>query len=166
MGVRVSEFAASAGVSPKTVRFYEERGLLRPDGRTPSGYRVYSPQQVERLRFIRAARMLGFSLRDISEMLAVWDRGRRPCDDVVRHVARKIREIDGQIQNLYHLKRQLEALHDAAQALSADEGNSTNTQERCICPLVASLASASKSEPVAMEQPPGRRSEPVKRRVP
>ena len=148
MVVRVSEFAASVGVSAKTVRFYEEVGLLRPDGRTPSGYRIYSPQQVERLRFIRAARMLGFPLRDISEMLALWDRGSRPCEDVVQHLARKIREIDGQIESLCQLKRQLEALYATARALPPSDGNRADTQERCICTLVAGLASTPESEPV------------------
>ncbi len=139
--MRVGEFAAQAGLGAKTVRFYEQLGLIHPDGRTPAGYRIYLPDQVEPLRFIRAARMLGLSLREVAEMLDVWDCGRRPCDDVMRHIARKIQEVDRQIEGLHQLKRQLQELYTATQALSPNASATSDRQARCICAVVADMAS-------------------------
>lgn len=138
--MRVGEFAAAAGVSAKTVRFYEEMGLLRPKGRTPSGYRVYLPEQVERLRFIRAARSLGFSLQEIREILAVWDRGRPPCESVLEGIATRIQCIDQQIDNLRALKRQLEGLYAAARSMSAPDPESPQARQACICEVIADMA--------------------------
>mgnify|MGYP005842035891 CR=1 FL=1 len=138
--VRVGEFAAAAGVRAKTVRFYEEMGLLRPKGRTPSGYRVYLPEQVERLRFIRAARSLGFSLQEIREVLAIWDRGRPPCESVLQGIATRIQSIDQQIDNLRALKRQLEDLYAAARSIPAQGPESSQTRQACICEVIADMA--------------------------
>ena len=142
VAVRVGEFAARAGVDAKTVRFYEAAGLLRPDGRTAAGYRVYSPRQLERLRFIRAARMLGFSLRDIGQMLGVWDGGRPPCDEVVRRLAAKVREVDEQIEHLRRLKRQLERLLEASQHPAASRQDAAGPVSGCVCHRVADLSPA------------------------
>lgn len=139
--MRVGEFAAQAGLGAKTVRFYEQLGLIHPDGRTPAGYRIYLPDQVERLRFIRAARMLGLSLREVAEMLDVWDRGRRPCGDVMRHIARKIQEVDRQIESLHRLKRQLQELYATAQAFPPSAQQASDRQARCICGVMADMAS-------------------------
>ncbi|MEW6048022.1 MAG: MerR family transcriptional regulator [Bacillota bacterium] len=138
--MRIGELATRAGVGAKTLQFYEHLGLIRPEGRTPAGYRIYSSEQLKRLRFIRASRMPGFSLRDMAQILEVWDRGCRPCDDVVRHMGRKIRDIDRQIEALCQLKRQLEALYATGQAYSPDAGETPARPGRCICDEAAALA--------------------------
>jgi len=72
-GLRVSELARAAHVAPDTIRYYERAGLLPAPDRTPSGYRAYQPEAVERLRFIQGAQRLGLRLRDIADRLAELD---------------------------------------------------------------------------------------------
>lgn len=151
-GVRVGELAAAAGVSARTVRFYEQVGLIRPKGRTPSGYRVYLPEHVERLRFIRAARSLGFSLQEIGEILSVWDHGRPPCESVLEGIAARIQSIDRQVESLRELKRHLEALYAAGRSMyaagrpmPAASREPAGSRQTCICDVIAGLASAEPS---------------------
>ncbi|MFB9834755.1 MerR family transcriptional regulator [Actinoallomurus acaciae] len=77
--MRISQLAARTGVPATTLRFYETTGLL-PADRTPTGYRVYGPDAIERLSFIGAAKHLGLPLEEIAELLPIWDSG--PCADV------------------------------------------------------------------------------------
>jgi MerR family transcriptional regulator, copper efflux regulator len=72
--IGIGELAKRAGVGIDTVRYYEREGLLKPPQRLASGYRRYTGQEISRLRFIRKAQMLGFSLRDIRELLALSSR--------------------------------------------------------------------------------------------
>src|SRR5947207_15027156 len=76
--LRSGELARRAGVSPDTLRHYERKGLLAPC-RTPSGYREYSAEAVDRVRLIRRALSIGFSLDELAPILAARDRGRAPC---------------------------------------------------------------------------------------
>ena len=69
----IGQLARAATVPTSTVRFYERRGLLKPDARTSSNYRMYSARAAERLKFIRAAQATGFSLKDVREMLALLE---------------------------------------------------------------------------------------------
>ena len=75
----IGELAKEMGVNPKTIRFYEEIGLMPAPDRTPSGYRQFSDDDLERLRFIRSAQRLNLRLPEIQEILALRERGRRPC---------------------------------------------------------------------------------------
>ncbi|MEV4877936.1 MerR family transcriptional regulator [Streptomyces cyaneofuscatus] len=77
--MRISQLAERSGVPATTLRFYESEGLL-PAGRTPGGYRLYGADALERLAFIGAAKHLGLSLEEISELLGVWEAG--ACGDV------------------------------------------------------------------------------------
>jgi MerR family transcriptional regulator, copper efflux regulator len=77
--MRISELADRTGVSPSTLRFYEKNGLL-PADRTASGYRVYDDEALGRLAFIKAVKLLGLSLGEVSDLLAVWSAG--SCDGV------------------------------------------------------------------------------------
>lgn len=77
--MRISELAGRTGVPPSTLRFYEKNGLL-PARRTASGYRVYDDEAVDQLAFIQAIKLLGLSLREVSDLLAVWRAG--SCDEV------------------------------------------------------------------------------------
>ena len=82
-GMRIGELAARFGLNPKTIRYYEEIGLLKRADRTESGYRLYTRQDVERLGFIRRAKMLGLSLDEIRDILSVQQKGSPPCSQVL-----------------------------------------------------------------------------------
>lgn len=102
----IGKLASAAEVPIDTVRFYERAGLLKKPIRTASGYRVYQPADAERLRFIRRAKALGFTLDEIGELLVLNDgEGRRPA---VRAIAAK--RLDEIEQKLAELKRMRETL--------------------------------------------------------
>lgn len=99
--MNIGEAARRSGVSAKTIRYYESVGLIPAAGRTASGYRAYTANEVETLRFIHRARSLGFSVADVSGLLELWrDRSRASADVkaiALKHVAdieRKIGELD------------------------------------------------------------------------
>ena len=75
MAMTVTQLARSAGIAPPTVRYYDRIGLLRPEARSDSGYRLYSPSDESRLRFIRRAKLLGLSLDEIRELMVAAEDG-------------------------------------------------------------------------------------------
>ncbi|HEU4868237.1 MAG TPA: MerR family transcriptional regulator, partial [Actinomycetota bacterium] len=79
MGLKVSEIAKRAGVSPDSIRYYEGLGLLATAGRTPSGYRQFDEDAVKRIHFIKDAQSLGLRLDEIGELLKIQDDGACPC---------------------------------------------------------------------------------------
>lgn len=105
-GHTISQLARSAGVPTSTVRYYERRGLLRPDGRTGGNYRHYRQPALERLRFIRTAQATGFSLKDIEELLGLTRSGHSPCEDVTTVTQKRLAEVRQRIREL----RQVEAV--------------------------------------------------------
>jgi DNA-binding transcriptional MerR regulator len=108
--LRIGQLARAAGFTEKTLRFYDEIGLLRPSGRSSSGYRLYDEQAIERLRFVRKAQGLGLSLDDMRTILEIGDEGRVPCGHVVLVVDRELERIDGQLRRLRSLRRDLVTL--------------------------------------------------------
>ncbi len=106
----IGEAARRADLNPKTIRFYEEIGLIAPTGRTTSGYRLFDDEAVSRLGFIKKAQALGFTLTEIGEILALRDGGAMPCDHVEVEVNRKVAAIEGRIAELTRLKASLEVL--------------------------------------------------------
>ena len=108
--LRIGQLARAAGFTEKTLRFYDEIGLLRPSGRTASGYRLYDEEAVERLRFVRKAQGLGLSLDDMRTILEIGDEGRVPCGHVVSVVDRELERIDVQLRELRSLRRDLVTL--------------------------------------------------------
>ncbi len=114
--MRIGEFAKQAAVNAKTVRYYEELGLLPPAPRTESGYRQYAEKDVE-LEFIRSAKGLGVSLDEIKEVLAFRDRGTYPCPYVLTLIKAKVDEIESRIQGLRMLARDLRRLRKAADSI-------------------------------------------------
>lgn len=99
--------AIAAGVPTSTIRFYERRGLLKPDARTQSNYRTYSTRTAERLKFIRAAQATGFSLKDVREMLALTYSDDPPCAEVAALIERRLDDVRGRLRELKRVDRAL-----------------------------------------------------------
>ncbi|MDV2495544.1 MAG: heavy metal-responsive transcriptional regulator [bacterium] len=106
----IGEAARQADLNPKTIRFYEEVGLVAPAGRTPKGYRLFDAEAVSRLGFIKKAQALGFTLAEIREILELRDGGAMPCEHVEAEVVRKVEAIEERIAELEGLKASLKAL--------------------------------------------------------
>jgi MerR family mercuric resistance operon transcriptional regulator len=109
----IGEVANRSDVNVQTVRYYERRGLLPAPPRSPSGYRQYSPDNVARIRFIKRAQALGFSLDDISELLALRVDPSTNCEEVQQHAEVKLRDIDERIEALRRMRQSLESLAGA-----------------------------------------------------
>lgn len=108
--MRIGELAQRTGVPPKTIRYYEQIGVMPEPPRTPSGYRDYPPQAAARLGFVRAAQSIGLTLGEIREILAFRDRGEAPCSHVASLVERHARELAERIAALEGMRRDLERL--------------------------------------------------------
>ncbi len=108
--LRIGQLAAKTGFTPKTLRYYEEVGVLRDDRRSEAGYRLYGEAAVERLGFVRRAQGLGLRLDDIRRILEISDEGRVPCEHVMAVVDRELDRITHQMKRLGELRRGLETL--------------------------------------------------------
>jgi DNA-binding transcriptional MerR regulator len=131
MVMRIGELGERVGVNPKTIRYYEEIGLLPEPTRLRSGYRAYT-DDAARLGFIKSAQRLGLALDEIREILALRDGGRRPCGYVRGVLRREVAELDGRIRELRRLRQELRRL-DALAAAIAEE---TPAAGEAICPLI------------------------------
>ncbi len=105
--MRIGELGERAGVSAKTLRFYEAEGLLPDPGRTPSGYRDYPAAAVERVSFVRAAQAAGFTLRQVGEVLAIHDGGQAPCRHVEALVAERLADVECRLAELERMRARL-----------------------------------------------------------
>jgi MerR family transcriptional regulator, copper efflux regulator len=109
--VRIGQLAAQTGFSVRTIRFYEQSGLLPAPHRTPAGYRSYDPDAVTRLRFVRSAQALGLSLAEIAEVLRIRDYQGPPCSYVAELLETHISALDTRIKELTALRDELRARH-------------------------------------------------------
>lgn len=110
-GMTISRAAQRAGVGVETIRFYERRGLIEQPARPRSGgYRFYGDEIVERIRFIRQAQELGFSLREIAELLSLRADPAADCGDVRAQAMSKREEVDRKIAQLQHIRAALNEL--------------------------------------------------------
>jgi len=116
MPFTISRVASAADVNVQTVRYYERRGLFPATRRTTSGYRQYADEAVARLRFIKHAQALGFSLKEIQELLSLRIRRSAACDTVERKTREKIGLVQRRIVDLQRMKRTLERLAAACSA--------------------------------------------------
>jgi DNA-binding transcriptional MerR regulator len=135
--VRISELADQAGVTSKTLRYYERIGVLPAPSRSTSGYRDYRPAAVDRLGFIRAGQAVGLSLGEIRQVVALRDRGETPCDHVYQLLQRRTAELDERIDELGALRRELRALTKRARRLDP-----TDCNPRGVCHLIRSSVNA------------------------
>ena len=106
----IGEAAARSGVSAKMVRHYESLGLLPRVARTEAGYRQYTETEVHTLRFIRRARDLGFGMREIGELLKLWNNRRRSSGDVKRIALKHVGDLERRLAEMAAMKRTLERL--------------------------------------------------------
>ena len=106
-GLKTGDVAKKGGVNLETIRYYERRGLLPRPPRTPAGYRTFGTDAVRRLRFIKRAQELGFSLKEVKELLALRVDARTSCADVRKRAEAKIADIDQKLRALRAMKRAL-----------------------------------------------------------
>jgi MerR family transcriptional regulator, copper efflux regulator len=103
----IGQLAGRGGVNLETVRYYEREGLMPSPARNSSGHRVYVPNAVRRLRFIKHAQQIGFSLSEIKELLALRRDPGQLCTDVIRQVECKTREVEEKLAHLEAIRRAL-----------------------------------------------------------
>lgn len=129
MPMMIGELASRAGVNVQTVRYYERRGLLREPERTSSGYRQYSTESLKRLRFIKGAQELGFTLGEIGELLGLRVEDPASCSMVAERTRAKLADVRRKIRELHRMESVLESLASAC-------AMRTQTAE---CPILESL---------------------------
>lgn len=124
--MRVGELASYAGVTAKTVRYYESIGLLPAPERRANGYREYGPDAAERLRFVRDAQAAGLTLAETGEILRMKDAGHGTCTHTRAIINRHLADIDRQIESLLAAKGELAALSRRAESLDPAECTDPN----------------------------------------
>lgn len=125
----IGKLAEQAQVNVQTIRYYERRGLLRDPDRTASNYRVYGGETLRRVRFIRRAQELGFTLSEIKELLELRASPRSCCADVRERSEAKMRDIDEKVRTLQAMRKAL------AKLVRACSGQGPVTE----CPILESL---------------------------
>lgn len=125
----IGSVAKTSGMPIKTIRYYEELGLLRTTGRTEGGYRLFNSDVFSRLSFIKRAQGLGLSLSEIKEFLDVYDQGDLPCDHIKVKLEDKLEAIEQQIQQLQVLKQELRGLLSGWETVPEHP-------EDTICPII------------------------------
>ncbi len=112
--MKIGELAQRTGFTTKTIRYYEQIGLLAAPERSDSGYRLYGPDDVERLEFVDKAKRLGFSLDDIRDVLLLHEQHETPCVHVLALLEQKLKQVDGVLRDLRSFRRELATLHEEA----------------------------------------------------
>jgi MerR family transcriptional regulator, copper efflux regulator len=108
--IRIGQLARDCSVSPDTLRHYERLKLLRPAGRSPSGYRFYALEAIARVRIVQAALSLGFTLAELSRLLGMRDAGQPPCHAVRALAAEKLTELERRLKDIVRLRASLRAV--------------------------------------------------------
>ena len=134
--MQIRELSNQAGVPAKTIRYYEDVGLLPPANRKPNGYREYEEVDVERLKLVAGARRLDFSLEEIREILDLRDRGIAPCRVLLDLLNQQADEISRRIAELRLLQKDLLALYDSGLTFPTDDVEGKD----CVCHLVSEHA--------------------------
>ena len=127
--ITIGQLAKRASVGIETVRFYEREGLLEEPERRASGYREYHEDVVRRLLFIRRGKELGFSLKEIKQLLALRVDGRARCSAVEKRAEAKLSDIEEKIRQLQRIRRTLRKLTEACR----------NREATSDCPILDAL---------------------------
>jgi Hg(II)-responsive transcriptional regulator len=135
--MRTGQLAKGAGVNAQTLRYYERRGILARPARTESGYRRYPEEAVRRVRFVKHAQELGFTLTEIEELLRLRDARGRGCGEVRAAAEIKRSAIDDKIAHLRAMRKALDLLVDSCRR---------NSTERS-CPLLEAFDSDDPQRP-------------------
>ena len=112
--LKIGQVAKRTGLTPKTIRYYEEIELLPEPPRTESGYRMYGEEDVDRLLFITKARRLGLSLAEAGTVLDLRAQAQRPCPHVLALLDRKLTEVDAVMDDLTTFRDELAGLRESA----------------------------------------------------
>lgn len=127
--MQIGAAAKAAGLPVKTVRYYADIGLIRPEGRSPTGYRQYGPAEISKLIFARRARAFGFGIDEVRELLSLYEDRQRSSADVKLIATRRLEEIETRMG-------ELQALHDElAHLVTACRGDG-----RPDCPILSGFA--------------------------
>ena len=118
--MRIGQLAAQTGYSVRTIRFYDQSGLLPAPSRTPAGYRSYDQDAVIRLRFVRSAQALGLSLAEIADVLRIRDHQGPPCSYVAELLDTHIDALNARIKELTALRDELRARRPSGTAPDPD----------------------------------------------
>jgi len=110
--MNISKVATLTGVSAKTIRYYESINLMPDPARSPNGYRDYSDRDVDILRFIQSGRKMGFTLKDVANLLELWQDKNRASRDVRELAKRHMIDIEGRIHELEDIRDTLKNLVD------------------------------------------------------
>ncbi|HEY9887713.1 MAG TPA: heavy metal-responsive transcriptional regulator [Candidatus Obscuribacterales bacterium] len=127
----VGTVAQQSGLPVKTIRYYDEIGLLKTAGRTAGGYRIFADDVFTRLGFIKRAQSLGLTLAEIKEFLSVHDQGDLPCTHIQAKLAQKLMDIEEKIHQLQVLRQELAGL-------LSGWGEDTEDKPETICPIIES----------------------------
>src|SRR5918995_742311 len=115
--MKIGQLAERTGLSTKTIRFYEDIGVLPEPDRAPNGYRSYTPAMAERIAFIQDAKSAGLSLLEIQMILDLRDSGEPTCGHVVESLRSHLREVDRQLAELKRTRSRIEEIMERADAL-------------------------------------------------
>lgn len=144
-GLTIGAVARRAGVNLQTIRFYERKRIIPRSARSASGYRLFGPDDVRRIQFIRQAQSLGFSLREIRDLIGIQADPRADCAEIRAKADAKVAEIDAKIRTLTAMKNTLTRLAGRCPSKGPVEG----------CPIWDCL-NTEPLEPGANEKPTGR----------
>ncbi len=129
--VKIGELAQRTGTTTKTLRFYEQAGLLPEPARTSAGYRDYDEPVVDRLRFVKAAQAAGLSLAEIRDVIAAREHGGPPCGHVAALLEGHVRELDQRIVELSALRDDIRHLRERARDLDP-----TRCEDAAVCHVI------------------------------
>lgn len=106
----IGQVARQTGVSVETIRYYEKEGLVDEPERNPSGYRQYPAETIKRILFIQRAKAIGFTLREIHDLLSIQEKPEACCGDLLSRAESKMAEIEAKINELQRMKNALQML--------------------------------------------------------
>jgi DNA-binding transcriptional MerR regulator len=129
--MKIGELAKLSDTSTKTIRFYEDSGLLPLPHRSASGYRDYGPESADRLRFVRRCQAAGLTLQKVRQILAIHDRGEVPCEHVREVLNTRLDQVRAQIGELVALEGHLQTLLD-----HASHREFTEHDRSTVCPIL------------------------------
>lgn len=140
--MNIGEAAQAAGVTAKMIRHYEGLGLIPEASRTDAGYRQYTDREVTVLRFIRQSRSMGFSIRQIEQLLGLWADTRRQSSEVKDLARQHIAELERKVAEMTQMKASLEQIADRCRG-----------DERTDCPILTKLSGDAAAQRTAVPAP-------------